>query len=494
MINIDAILSKFKESIDFYDEYENIQVRRKAWNDLRKISIHKLENDEDIDEEWIKKAEGVYEKKLPLEACLLFNKYLNNVDQIIDIDVNNYNNKIVDILYAKLNFNLSGEALFKCIKDIYISTEKEILLKRKIGYLREIEHTYTKEKIVGVKINNIEKVEVIYTEPSLKNYIYMPNEEFKIIELFTGKVLAEYKEIKSQRRESSYELIRDNFKNINKSIDIKNSFERILLYELAAQLYRDEIMVNIDKKILSMIVDNISLFSIEYKEKIYTFGNKKKVDSLIDQLIDNPSNKKLKEILNKSNDIEEILGIIKYAESILKEDITIDIYVEFICKCYEISETDPKNQSYKIDIALFCEELISNKPIIFTQVIDILREMYKENIFTQKTLETLKYVKYGIEDEDVIENILFESKYNSLEFDNDFIEKINKLQQSQNETDLELADKMVSKFIYNVKVDDLSRYDNKIIPCIYKFYKRNSDLNALHKLCYKTKKYELHIK
>ena len=481
MWEIDSILEKFKNSIELDDDYVDMQFKRKSWNELKYISIEKLNNKEHIDEAWLKKAEVVFEKDIPLEACLLFNSYLNEIKSSIDINIDYYNDKIIDILYSKTTFNLNGVVLLEYIKNIFINPQNQYkftLLNRKLNSLKKIEikEKITSKKLIGIKINNINKLELTYYVPNIENYIYIPDEDFEVIDLTTGVVLCKYKKANNFKRKNSYEVVLNNFNIKTNKMDINNKFERMLLYEVCIKIYNDGVSVKLNKNILNTIVDNIDLFSDEYVEKFSKIANihSNNINKHIEELTQNPVNEELKNIIEKAEQVEEIFSIIKQAEDILKEDIRLDIYVDAISKCYEIDKNN-------INIALFCEELISDKPIIFTEVIDILKNMYEEKIFTNKTLDTLRYIKHTVKDEQIIDAILLQSKYENSEFDNDFINKIYEMQKKTTAKDLKLIDKMLNKFIYNI--DDLSGYSDKAFICLYRFYKRNKDINTLYKLC-----------
>jgi hypothetical protein len=83
-------LEKFEQTLNSYNEFENINSTNiRQWNELRSISIEKLINNQDIDDIWLEKAK-IVDEKLPLEACLIWNKYLNTIEESISIDIEKY--------------------------------------------------------------------------------------------------------------------------------------------------------------------------------------------------------------------------------------------------------------------------------------------------------------------------------------------------------------------------------------------------------------------
>ncbi|MCU9808907.1 hypothetical protein LEQ06_12520 [Paraclostridium sp. AKS46] len=254
-------------------------------------------------------------------------------------------------------------------------------------------------------------------------------------------------------------------------MSILNDFERMLTYELANQIYTGKLLSKLNKKVISCVLDNKKLFEDEYFNRIIQISNledKNNTAEYINELIKNPNNTNLKSIIKKADSIDEIFSVLRQSEVILDEEVGLDVYVEAICKCYEKSNTS-KNAISKMNIALFCEELIAEKPIVFTEVIDILREMYKEKIFTNKTIDTLRYIRHTVKDEKIIDDILLQIKYENCEFDNDFIEKISKFDDNPSKSDIALIDKMLNKIIYNE--EDISKYNDKIFKLIYNFIK-----------------------
>ena len=487
MWEIDSILKKYKETIDSYDEFKNIRYKNNSWHELRDISIYKLINNEDIDEIWIQKVENT-KLELPLEACLLLNMYLDKFNISPVENLYKYNKKIIDILYNKIEFNLPGNILSKIVKKIILDESyryKKNLLFIKFANLKEIniKDFNRNHAILGLKINNISKIDIINYYQNLKNYIYVANENIEIIDLVTGDILSKYKKDNKIKKCSAYITVSNIFSIQNKRLDIESNFERMLLYETVGEIYSSDILGTLNKDIVNIILDNKDLFEKEYITKILNVikvKNKNQTVKYIDKLIKNPNNKTLLNIIRESENIEEIFSILKQSEAIL-EEIRLDIYVEAIYKCNKIAKENENNTGSKINIALFCEELIAEKPIIFTELIDILKEMYKDKLFTNKTVETLKYLKHTVKDERIIDDILLQIKYENCEFDNEYIDKIISIQQNLSEFNIEFIDKMLNKLIYNE--DDISKYKNNLFEQIYNFYKRNNDFNALDKLC-----------
>lgn len=487
MLQIDFIVSKLQKTIDSFNEYNNRLGRSKYWYKLERMSIDKLNNGEEIDEEWIELATLLEDEILPLESCIFISKYINK--NSLEVDNYNLNNKIIDILYSKLHFNLQGNILINYIKELSTSNNldkrKVSLLIRKFNKLKHVKLDYNVDSLVGVKINNFNKTEVINYIPYLDNYLYIIDEDIRFFDFYSGDEICTYKKEKLllDKDLKSCSLISYNPDIQNMSINLNNDYERMLVYEVVQEICEQKVVLRQNNNLYELILNNINLFSDYYRKKIYSvvdYNVKYNINRAVEILRDKPNNTTLKELIIKSHNTEEIFTIIKLAESLF-DKISLDNYVDAIYKCYHLERDNTLNKGNKRAIALFCEELIASKPIIFTEVIDILKEMYNENIFTDKTLDTLKYLRHTINDEQVIDEIILQCKYSNNKFDNEFVETICTMENESQLSNSNTIDKMLNRFIYNV--DDFSQYDNRIIGCIYRFYKRNNDINALHKLC-----------
>ena len=487
MLRIDSIIKKVPKTVELFNECDNKIIKSKYWKKLRILSIDKLNNNDDIDEEWISLARLVEEDILPLEACIILSKYIILNKDFVDIDINYLNSVVVDILYSKIDFYLPGNILLNYIKEIsnYIDDKSKIdLLVRKFNNLKKVELNTNISILVGVKINNFNKIEVFKYMPELENYIYVIDNETIFFNFETGKNIEYTKQdivIDDTYKNSSlfdYSLYFE-----NTQININNDYERMMIYEIVKNIYEKEIVINKNSKLANIIINNINLFSDSYKNTIYKCIHsdiKIIINESVDELRKHPNNEKLKELIHKSNSTEEIFTLIKLAESLLDE-IRLDNYVDVICKCYYFEKNNSINSGNKRLIALFCEELIASNPIVFTEVIDILKEMYNERIFTDKTLDTLKYIRHTAKDEKIIDEVILQCKYSNNKFDNEFVEKICDMHQHNGNENNHVLDEMMNKFIYNV--EDISEYDDRIIPYVYSFYKRNNDKNTLIKLC-----------
>lgn len=498
VLKIDLIINKVQNTVDSFSQFENIKIKSNNWYKLRDLSIDKLEKNEDIDNNWIMLAKMINEKSLPLEACIIFSKHINTLEEAIDIDIDYINNKIIDILYSKIEFNLSGPVLITYIKQIgeSINDKNKIsLLIRKFNNLIRIKLNYYVDVLVGIKINNFNKVEVVNYIPKLENYFYIIDEDINFFNFYNGENISELKREKNiLDKENNIESLIDYEHYFQvKEIEINNDYERMLIYEVAKEIYEKKVAINNESKISKVILDNIDLFSDNYKKKIYKLINydvRSHINKSLDKLRYNPNNETLKDLIKKSSETEEIFTIIKFSES-LSYKFSLENYVDAICKCYYLEKSNSINDANKRKIALFCEELIADKPIVFTEVINILKEMYSENIFTDKTIDTLKYIKHTVKDEKIIDEIILKFKYKNNKFDNDFVETIC-IMEKESGRKTNILDELLNKFIYNV--DDFEQYDNRIIGCIYGFYKRNNDRKALHKLCEYAYKNRLDLK
>lgn len=439
------------------------------------------------------------EEVLPLEACILLSKYINMNKDCVSVDINYFNSMIIDSLYTRIDFNISGKILLNYINDIsdyYIDKHKIILLNRKFNNLKHIKIHSNISTLVGIKINNFNKMEIFNYIPQLENYIYIIDEDIKLLNFNNGQNINEFilKDIIRESTSKNERIFTYSSYLQNKHIDINNDYERMMVYEVTKEIYEKKAVISKDSLLSKVIIDNINLFSDTYKNTIYKIiiqDTKSIINKGIDELRKNPNNGTLKDLINKSNNTEEIFTIIKLAEAIL-DKINLENYVEAIYKCYYLEKDNLISEGNKRSIALFCEELISSTPIVFTEVIDILKEMYNENIFTDKTLDTLKYIKHTVNDKKNIEEIILKCKYSNNNFDNEFIEIICEMENEYYSDNKNILDEMLNKFIYNV--NDFTLYDNRIIGCIYRFYKRNNDRNTLLKLCKYAYKNNLQLK
>lgn len=487
MLRIDSIIKKIPKTVEIFNEHDNKIIKSKHWKSLRALSISKLNNNDDIDEEWISLAKLMEEEILPLEACIIFSKYINFNKDIVSFDVNYLNSVIVDILYEKTDFYLSGYVLLNYIKSVsnYITDKyKKSLLIRKFNNLKKIKLNTSISILVGVKFNNFNKIEVFKYIPQLENYIYIVEDEITIFNFETGKNIEYIKQDVIIDNTYKKDILLDYsvyFENIQ--ININNDYERMIIYEIVKNIYEEERKINKDSKLANIIMDNINLFSNSYKKAIHKciqHDIRTIINESINELRKNPDNEKLKELIYKSNNTEEIFTLIKLGESLIDE-VRVDNYVDAICKCYYFEKNNSINDGNKRLIALFCEDIIASKPIVFTEVIDILKEMYNERIFTNKTLDTLKYIRHTAKDEKIIDEVMLQCKYSNNKFDNEFVKKICDIQQNNGNKNSYILDEMLNKFIYNV--EDFSEYDDRIIKYIYDFYIRNNDKNTLIKLC-----------
>lgn len=503
------ILAKCKKSIKSYDEFDDMTLKSDEYNKLRMLSIKMLSstNNKELNDELIESINLLRKDELPFETCLIVSRYLNSVsDEEIKLisnfknfflNINSFNDDILNILYSKIHFSLPPYVLINYVFNSKVNDEykyKIRLLMNKFENLREVKIKYENDdfnyKLLGLKIKNISKIEVIYHNPKIRNFLYIVNEDTEIINLENGEKISEYNyDSKLDTSDNQYQRLLNILKNKDEIPTLYNRYERMVFYETINMIYLKQIKIDdyfkdkkIVKKIINLILDNQNLFKKNYIEivnKIIKINSK--TYEYVNRITKNPTNEELHSIIEDSENIDEIFSVLKQSEKILEYKINSDIYLTAILKCYNILKNDNSNIKGKLNIAIFCEELISKKPLIFTEVIKILKEMYKDKVFTNETLNTLRYIKHTVKDDDFIDDLVFYIKSENYDFDSEFINKIKVFNLSKSKNKLKLADEMVNKLIYNEK--DINKYNDELCLQIYKFFQRNRDLNALDKLC-----------
>lgn len=451
---------------------------------IKRLSIEKLMQNKRVEEKWIKLANHVLDSEnlMPIEAYLILAKEVNS-DKFSDniVNVEKLNEYIIDTMFDEISFNLAPDKLNDIIKKIPVNISKEykkaIITRWKCIKLQEIKIPKIEDETItlGIKIKNINKIEIVTYYKDYSNYYYIPDEDIEIYDFYKGNSLGFIEEVlKNTLIKSNYQILCDFLFQSKETIDINNMFQRILLYGVAKDLaigigtYLN--IGEIRDDIGNLIIDNGDLFSKTYIESINKNLKRNNALKYIEELEINPTNQKLKDIFEKCSNIDDIFETLKYGQTLIKDKISIDTYVSAILKCNKID-------NHSIKIALFCEELLIEKPLIIDEIVYFLKEMYSENVFTENTLKILDYLNCTIKDNKLIEETRVKIKADNGIFDNDFFNKFIKVY-NENENK-EVLDEVINKIV-NYKGIELN---DKLIPIIYGFYRRNNDLNALDKLC-----------
>ena len=474
---LDVVIEKIennsfsKKNESFTEDYFN----------LKKISIVKLEKKEKLAGEWIEAVKKVYTKDyLPLETYLALVKVLNEEDRYLQEKANvskiyKLNDYVLEKVFSEILLNYSPALIMNIINKLTVSTSleyKKKLFRNKINQSKFLKiNGIDKDVTVVVRFSNINKSEVINYYHELKNYCVLPNEEIEMYDIYTGDKYEFKYNNKINYVKSSYINLCDLLIGSKGEFNIQNQYERILLYFVVKELYMDNSQL-IRDDIIEIILKNEDLFSNKYIDAIREKTNNKSIKKYVELLKDNPSNKGLKELFEKCNDVNIIFEILKIASSIIDEEIEIETYIQAILKCNRLDKNN-------IKVALFCEELIKKNPIIIDGIVDFLKSMYKEQVYTNNTLEVLNYLRCTIKDSEILDETLVRINAKNNILDDDFYDKFYKVY--ENTRNHSLLDEIINKIINSNNL----KFDNRIIPIIYDFYKRNNDLNSLNILCVK---------
>ncbi|MFW2491543.1 hypothetical protein ACN077_23735 [Clostridium chromiireducens] len=483
MNEIQKVLDKAIEQLN--NKRKSISNNELSYKDLKKLSIEKLNKNERVEGKWIELANKVIDDEksiMPLEAYLMLAKEVNNDASLYNIvNVDGLNNYVINTVFNEVAFNLSGATLIKLIKEIpennSVSYKKKIITSWKCSKFKKIKLREIEDEIVtlGIKINNINKIEIAKYEKEYDNYYFIPNEAIEIYDFYKDNDLISIKEnAQPLVIKSNYQILCDLLRESKEELDLNNAFHRILLYGVAKELsvdFKTYFKVGqIRNEVVDLIISNEDLFSKNYIELIYKNVKINNSFKYIEELESNPTNQKLKDIFERCDTIDDIFEILKYGQTLMGDKISIDTYVNAILKCNKID-------NHSIKIALFCEELLIERPLIIDEIVHFLKEMYSENVFTENTLKILDYLSCTIKDNKLIEETRVKIKADNGVFDNDFLNKFIKV---YNETEnKEVLDDIVNKIVNHKSIE----YSDKLISAIYGFYRRNNDLNALDKLC-----------
>ncbi|WP_170272174.1 hypothetical protein, partial [Clostridium tarantellae] len=282
-----------------------------------------------------------------------------------------------------------------------------------------------------------------------------------------GEFIKEINLNKEENKEESgaYSAL-NSYVSINFQLDINNKFIRILTFMTINEINNNEVLASNDNLIKELIKykDLFHLKGIKLEERII----RDDVKDLIKKLEKRPNEYELKKIINKCNDGDTLFTFINIAPIILGKPLNIDLNIEAI-------RAFKRLEYYDIKVALFCEELLKVSPIILDDIISFLKQMYKNNIFTEDSKKVLEYVKCTTKiEEDFIDLALLKMKVKEGIFDLEFLREFERLYEKIN--DKEEFDDIINKLI-NV---NLEIFRSSFVEPIYDFYKRNNDFNALN--------------
>ncbi len=569
-------LNTFEQSVYSDRVYEGDFLNSKEYNYIKKASIDKLNDYEDVDESYLRKINNFIRNNekmyLPFEAVLLINKEINNyineiknklkdfksIEELVFLNrieererdnfeiiyekSKEYNNKIFEIIYNKNFFNISNQVL----EDYYFNLSKNIssfynnnyyltIMKNKFSRIKKFrinnEEETRKSILLKYKIDNTKSYEVFEYLTEYDNYIFTLDGNIKFLELESGTIVQEWENI-GDLNISYYNMFCNVFDKIYKESKddlIFNNLDRLIFYSAVDEIKNGKNFLEVSYEIKEFIKKEKALFDEDYFNEILELWDpeKFKLNNYVKALKENPTNENLESIIRSCSSAYEILYVMTSAENILEEEINGVNYVESILNAYEKLKKD-NDEAIKYNIAMYIEELINKKPLIFQENIEILKEIYNDNVFTEYTVPVLKYLNNSVDNEEIIEKASLMIKVENNEFDNSLLEIIydkykentvpvlkylnnsvdneeiiekaslmikvenNEFDNSlleiiydkykENDTSLNL-DSIINKIIYNVE-DFSNNFKNKdkLIELIYNFYKKYDDLNALKKL------------
>lgn len=483
MNELEKILEAFIKLKDSKIKTVNLSNNEKYLS-IKEKSINIIEKGEKIDDTWMNYAQSLSRSGyLPIESYIALAKQLNQSnyldDKTTELKVYLLNDYIIDSICDNISFNLNKVILQSFIAKLYVSnnnSHKKRIITEKILKSKKIVVNNCNKDVISLiaKINNINKAEHLTYYSKLNNYYYLPNENIDFFNLNSGELVAQIKEKPEDIiRKSSYQLFCEYLFQSKEEIDLSKELHRIFHYQIAKDFAtgRDPILHigEVREDILNSLLTNEDLFSKTYIEAIFKNTSKDNFTKSIEILEENPTEETLKRLILKYEDVERIFEILKIAPTIMTEDISIETYIDAIIRCSEID-------SHNIKIALFCEELLVDKPIIIDGIVDFLKDMYSKQVYTDNTIKILDYLRCTIKDSSIIEETLVRIKANNEIWDNDFLEKFLKVYEISN--DKSSFDEVINKMINSKEL----LFNNSLIKVFYDFYKRNNDVHSLNKL------------
>ena len=304
-----------------------------------------------------------------------------------------------------------------------------MLLNKKVFYLKnkltKLDIECTEDCIIGFKIENFSKVELAQYLYNERNWYYIPNSNIEVINIKSGNRVGQvFEDGKLLLKDNSYSILKEYLHiNSRNNIILSNQYERMLMYSFIKyyiEIYNKETaIVKIGKEIVDNIMEYKELFSNDYQRRMLNKTNTETIQTYISKLENNPTNQELRNIINECNDIDWIFEVLKLAPQIIKDVIPIDIHIAGIVKCNSIDR-------HNIKIALYCEDLLENNPIIIEEVVEFLVGMYKEGIFTETTEKILKYLRCTVRNNKIIDDAQINVIAEKGNLDNNFIDNIYK--------------------------------------------------------------------
>ena len=362
--------------------------------ELKKESIEILKGKLEINENWMKNLKNILDhgKNIPIESKVVFSLFLNNqVDSFRNSDLERLqelNSLIINQVYNEIHFNIDGKSLYNAIFRLYIpiNLRKKIsVLEKKLNSLTKIileEDKNYKEKIIEIEFENIIEKETLLYNYDFENYYYFYDLKYEIYDLFKKEKLNYKSYHKDVYGSEILYLIND------KRIAIENidtEYERVLLYSFAYEISSGRIKINakdIDSNVINSLIHYKKLFKPKYFDEILNrlyLHDKRELISISD----------INDLIYKisiAQSEDEIFSLLKSSKKLINLDDNIDVYVYAISKSYELNKNS-------IKIALFCEEVLNKKPIIYSNIVSYLKLLYKNGIYTQNTLDTVKYIE-----------------------------------------------------------------------------------------------------
>lgn len=446
--------------------------------ELKKESIEILKGKLEINENWMKNLKNILDhgKNIPIESKVVFSLFLNNqVDSFRNSDLERLqelNSLIINQVYNEIHFNIDGKSLYNAIFRLYIpiNLRKKIsVLEKKLNSLTKIileEDKNYKEKIIEIEFENIIEKETLLYNYDFENYYYFYDLKYEIYDLFKKEKLNYKSYHKDVYGSEILYLIND------KRIAIENidtEYERVLLYSFAYEISSGRIKINakdIDSNVINSLIHYKKLFKPKYFDEILNrldLHDKRELISISD----------INDLIYKisiAQSEDEIFSLLKSSKKLINLDDNIDVYVYAISKSYELNKNS-------IKIALFCEEVLNKKPIIYSNIVSYLKLLYKNGIYTQNTLDTVKYIETVSNEDLSLDELRLKINFEKGNFDENFLENLVKVYNKNKNKDF--LEPYINKIINTEEIN----LNQDCIYIIYKFYKKYNDIKALDRLC-----------
>lgn len=376
-----------------------------------------------------------------------------------------------DIFYNDDVFNISYKKLIEIYKIIINDKANYSIIKCKLNrltllFLENNVDKYCMKKIL-ININGCNKKEIFNYYNNFQNYYFLPD---SIIDIFDFKTLNKLEfnvESNDNDNISCYDYLNNYFvKNGYLNIEEKNI--RILILNTI-----NELKLNKNKTLNYNLINEIakykSIFKIENLIEDYPKGKLEDLNKYIIKIKENPNIITLRELIKEIDDSEILFKLFMISSDIIN-NIDIDTKLIFINKLNSL-------KYYDVKFVLFCEKTIKETPIILDEIVYVLENIYKKDIFSDYSQKTLEYIICTNKSNDFLLD-LANLKINSRNknFDSNFINYYLNLYTQIN--DKNLIDNVTNRIInFNGVLEN-----KMLIKPFWDFYIKYEDINSLKRI------------